>query len=62
MKISVIDYIEERDGMLYAFEFKRNEKKKAKMPNSFAEDYPQHEFIVVIRMNYLDFFYLLKAI
>ena len=50
-----IDYIEERDGMLYAFEFKWNEKKKAKIPNSFAKAYPQHEFQCINRTNYLDF-------
>jgi len=50
-----IDYIEEREGMLYAFEFKWNEKKKAKIPNSFAEAYPQHEFQCINRTNYLEF-------
>ena len=50
-----IDYIEERDGMLYAFEFKWNEKKKPKIPNSFAEAYPQHELRCINRTNYLEF-------
>ena len=50
-----IDYIEERDGMLYAFEFKWNEKKKVKVVSSFAEAYPQHEFHCIDRTNYLDF-------
>ena len=50
-----IDYIEERDGILYAFEFKWNEKRKAKIPNSFAEAYPQHEFQCINRLNYLNF-------
>ena len=50
-----IDYIEERNGILYAFEFKWNEKKKAKIPNSFAEAYPQHEFCCINRSNYLNF-------
>ena len=50
-----IDYIEEREGMLYAFEFKWNEKKKAKIPNSFAEAYPQYEFQCINRTNYLEF-------
>jgi len=52
-----IDYIEERDGILYAFEFKWNEKKKAKIPNAFAQAYPQHEFQCITRSNYLDFIY-----
>lgn len=35
-----IDYIEERDGTLYAYEFKFNPKKKVKIPNSFLQNYP----------------------
>jgi predicted AAA+ superfamily ATPase len=50
-----IDYIEERNGILYAFEFKWNEKKQVKIPNSFAEAYPQHEFQCIDRTNYLNF-------
>jgi predicted AAA+ superfamily ATPase len=50
-----IDYIEERDGMLYAFEFKWNEKRKAKIPTSFADAYPQHEFLCIDKSNYLEF-------
>jgi len=50
-----IDYIEERNGMLYAFEFKWNEKKNVKMPSAFAEAYPQHEFQCINRTNYLEF-------
>ena len=50
-----IDYIEERDGMLYAFEFKWNEKRNPKIPNSFAEAYPQHELRCINRTNYLEF-------
>jgi len=50
-----IDYIEERDGVLYAFEFKWNEKRKTKLPNSFAETYPHHEFQSINRTNYFEF-------
>ncbi|MCL2097237.1 MAG: ATP-binding protein [Bacteroidales bacterium] len=57
-----IDYIEERDGILYAFEFKWNEKKKAKVPNSFATAYPQHEFQSINRSNYLEFITKTNAI
>lgn len=35
-----IDYVEERDGKLYAFEFKLNPAKKFKFPKSFTEAYP----------------------
>jgi len=50
-----IDYIEERDGVLFAFEFKWNEKRKTKLPNSFAEAYPQHEFQSINRTNYMEY-------
>jgi len=50
-----IDYIEERDGVLFAFEFKWNEKRNTKLPNSFAEAYPQHEFRSINRTNYMEF-------
>ena len=50
-----IDYIEERGGQLFAFEFKWNERQKAQTPNSFAAAYPNHEFKVINRTNCLDF-------
>ena len=50
-----IDYIEERNGILHAFEFKWNEKRKPKIPNAFADAYPQHEFQSINRTNYLEF-------
>jgi len=50
-----IDYIEEKDGILYAFEFKWNEKKKVKFPESFNKAYPGSKFNVVNKENYFDF-------
>jgi predicted AAA+ superfamily ATPase len=50
-----IDYIEESDGILSAFEIKWNMNKKVKLPNSFAEAYPNHKFSVINTDNYLDF-------
>jgi len=50
-----IDYIEERDGVLHAFEFKWNEKREPKIPNAFAAAYPQHKFQNINRTNYLEF-------
>jgi predicted AAA+ superfamily ATPase len=50
-----IDYIEERDGCLYAFECKWNENKKAKLPPSFAKTYPAHCYNAVNPSNYLNF-------
>ena len=50
-----IDYIEERDGILHTYEFKWNERREAKLPNSFAANYSNHEFKVINRKNYLEF-------
>lgn len=50
-----IDYIEERDGTLYAFEFKWGEKTKAKFPRVFRETYPEHETAVINRSNFDSF-------
>ena len=50
-----IDYIEERAGILYAYEFKWSGKKRAKPPGSFTAAYPNHEFQCINRGNYLDF-------
>ncbi len=50
-----IDFIEERNGKLYAFEFKWNGKRKVKVPNSFIKAYPDAEFKVITPDNYIDF-------
>ena len=50
-----IDLLEEKDGILYAFEFKWNDKKQVKIPKLFAETYPEHRFEVITPTNYLDF-------
>ena len=50
-----IDYIEEREGQLFAYEFKWNEERKARLPASFASAYPEHAFELVNPANYLDF-------
>ncbi|MDR1652516.1 MAG: ATP-binding protein [Prevotellaceae bacterium] len=55
-----IDYIEEREGTLYAFEFKWNGRKKTKLPNTFSTAYPQHEFECITPANYLHFTTLQK--
>ncbi|MCL2312035.1 MAG: DUF4143 domain-containing protein, partial [Firmicutes bacterium] len=52
-----IDYIEEYDGVLHAYEFKYNKKAKIKTPNLFLETYPS-EFCVVNKENFLDGFIL----
>lgn len=50
-----IDYLEECDGLLSAFEFKWNPHRKATMPAAFARSYPDVEFKVVTRDNYFEF-------
>lgn len=49
-----IDFIEEREGKLFAYEFKWS-RKQSKIPQDFADAYPEHEFLDVSRGNYLDF-------
>ncbi|MCF8360636.1 MAG: DUF4143 domain-containing protein [Prolixibacteraceae bacterium] len=50
-----IDYIEEKNGMLYCYEFKWNTNNKAKLPKTFSNAYPNHEFQVIHSGNFEDF-------
>lgn len=50
-----IDYIEEADGKISAFEFKWNPKAKYKYPKQFAEAYPGSDFTVITPDNMEDF-------
>jgi uncharacterized protein len=53
---SEIDYIEEKDGKMFAFEFKWNaEKKKVKVPLAFSGSYENSEFSVIEKNNYGEF-------
>jgi len=49
-----IDWIEDRGGMLYAYEFKWNASSKAKQPKAWKETYPHSTFDMVHSENYLD--------
>lgn len=49
-----IDYIEEADGQLKAYEFKWNPKKKGKKIQSFIASYPGTELLTVSRDNYFE--------
>ena len=49
-----IDLIEEREGKLFAFEFKWG-KGKTKPPKQWTEAYPEALFKVIDRENYLEF-------
>lgn len=50
-----IDYLEERDGKLFAFEFKWNSSKAVKPSATFTKAYPEHDFTLVTPDNYLSF-------
>ena len=52
-----IDLIEEKDGKLYAYEFKWNSNKKTKLPSSFENNYSDIEFKVINKENFWDFVY-----
>lgn len=49
-----IDWIEEREGKLFAYEFKYSTD-KIKIPNDFSNTYPDAKFQVINQNNYLDF-------
>lgn len=53
-----IDYIEEREGKLFTYEFKWSDKKKAKIPKLFTELYPENEFELINAKNYMEKFVL----
>lgn len=50
-----LDWLEEKGDNLEGFEFKWNENKKVKIPTAFAKAYPEADFTVVNKSNYLDF-------
>ena len=49
-----IDFVEEREGRLQAFEFKQADK-KAKIPQEFLQTYPNSGFKTINRKNYWEF-------
>ena len=50
-----IDWVEDRGGKLYAYEFKWNAKKTSKSPAAWKKGYPEASFEVINPSNYLDF-------
>lgn len=50
-----IDWIEEEEGKLSAFEFKWNPNKPAKIPSAWKNGYPDADFMNVHPDNYLEF-------
>jgi predicted AAA+ superfamily ATPase len=49
-----IDWVEDRGGILHAYEFKWNPKRKAKMPKGWEKTYKHSTFEVINNQNYLD--------
>jgi len=50
-----IDYIEEYNGKMYAFEFKWGEANRKKFPHTFINAYPEVDTKIINRENYEDF-------
>ena len=50
-----IDYIEERDGKLFAWEFKWNKFSKKKIPKIFGREYPNSEMKIITQENFEEF-------
>ncbi len=49
-----IDYIEDFNGKLSAFEFKWGTSKSVKLPNEFISSYPESSFKVIDNKSYID--------
>ena len=50
-----IDYLEEYDGELHAYEFKWRQNVRQKIPRSFISAYPEAKVSVINRENYFEF-------
>lgn len=50
-----IDFVEDYNGILHAYEFKWNANKKAYFSKSFTKAYPNHQLMIVNNSNYLEF-------
>jgi len=50
-----IDYVEEREGNMFGYEFKWNDNKKAAVPTQWKDAYPQAHFEVISKNTYLPF-------
>jgi predicted AAA+ superfamily ATPase len=49
-----IDWVEEREGKLYGYEFKWNPRKEAKIPLAWKKNYENATFEVITPDNYLE--------
>ncbi|MBP8993546.1 MAG: ATP-binding protein [Bacteroidales bacterium] len=50
-----IDYLEEKDGVINAFEFKWNKNKKTRMPLDFMKSYPNAIYSTITPENFYEF-------
>jgi len=50
-----IDYIEEREGNIYAFEFKWSDTRKARIPKTFSNAYPEAISKIITPANFEEF-------
>ena len=50
-----VDYVEDIDGVLHAYEFKWSKTKQPRLTETFAKNYPDHTFEDVSPDNYQDF-------
>ncbi len=50
-----IDYIEETEGQVFAYEFKFSPRKKTKAPSTWIQAYPDSKFTSIDRDNFWDF-------
>mgnify|MGYP001585981097 CR=1 FL=1 len=53
-----IDWVEERSGKLFGYEFKFSDAAKVKPPKEFLKTYPEAQVSVISPGNYLDFLLL----
>ena len=51
----VVDYIEDYDGVLHAYEFKWSGTKQPRLTEAFSKNYPEHTFAVINPDNYQGF-------
>lgn len=50
-----IDWIEDRNGKLFAYEMKWNPERQKRCPDAFSKSYPDAAYLVVSRDNYQEF-------
>ena len=49
------DLIQEKDGLLHAYEIKWKPNAKTRLSKTFSNNYPNHTFTIIHQNNYTDF-------